>query len=140
MRVMFDTRRLFIARAFLTTGGLVAATCLPRESFGGCASETRSYRFSDTDNPVVHIQDGKLGDGALKEASLTITPGGDSVIFRAQVCTHFTHTKDVWNMHLQIFQGSQTLLDQSIKGPQMSEQDKPLFHVWHAKIPLHGAA
>src|SRR5262249_6443235 len=93
---MLDTRRLFMKRAFLTTGGLVAGTCVSQESFAGCSSETRNYRFSDAnpDNTVVQIQDWKLGDCELKDASLRITPDGAFVIFRGQVCTHFTHTKD----------------------------------------------
>ena len=86
----------------------------------------------------MHIADWKLGDCELKDAPLTITPG-NFVIFNGLVCTHFTHTKDVWHIHLQILQGSQTLLDQSFSGPQMSEQDKPLFHTWNARFPLHGA-
>jgi len=139
---MRDTRRLFMKRAFTTAGGLVAVTCLPPEAYAGCSSQTRNYRFSDfPEQQTVQISDWKLGDCELKNASLTILPGGQFVVFNGLVCTHFTHTKDVWHIQLKILQSGQgTLLKQSFSGPPMSEQDKPLFHSWNVRLPLHPKA
>jgi hypothetical protein len=129
-------------KAVTSAGGLVAVTCLPREAYAGCSSQTRGFRFSAfPDQHTVQIPDLKLGDCELKDASLTNLPGGHVVVFNAQVCTYFTHTRDVWHIQLKIFQSGQgTLLNQSFSGPQMSEQDKPFFHSWTARFPLHPTA
>jgi hypothetical protein len=91
------------------------------------------------------VPDWKLGDCELKQASLRIS--ANFLIFNGQVCTHFTHTKDVWHIHLLLFTRNNTdpsrkivLLDKSFDGPQMSEQDKPLFHNWAARFPINNQA
>ena|SRR5215831_12985408 len=138
---MSDTRRLFVKRALTAAGGLVTATGLPQESYAGCTSATRSYvvaRPEDVESRV-NIADWKLGDCELKDASVTITPT-NVIIFNGQVCTHFTHTKDVWHIHLQLltkYPQKVIWFDKSFVGPQMSEQDKPLFHSWSESFPFN---
>ncbi len=94
------------------------------------------------ENGMLNVLDWKLGDCELRQASLRIS--GNFLIFIGQVCTHFTHTKDVWHIHLVLFTRNNTdpsrkivLLDKSFDGQRMSEQDKPLFHNWAARFPIN---
>jgi hypothetical protein len=131
---MRDTRRSFLKKAFTTVGGLIAVTYLPQKVHAGCASVTKDYDLL----PQVgqQIPGRKVGDCEIKAMTLTILPGALS-IFNAQVCTHFTHTKDVWHMRLRILstlvakpQQIYSWFDHTFDGPQMSEKDVPLFHDW----------
>jgi len=139
---MSDTRRLFLRRTVTAAGGSIAVTCLPAQLHGACKSSTESFEM---ENGMLSVPDWKLGDCELKQASLRIS--GNFLIFNGQVCTHFTHTKDVWHIHLLLFTRNSTdpsrkivLLDKSFDGPQMSEQDKPLFHNWAARFPINNQA
>jgi hypothetical protein len=138
---MFDTRRSFLRRTMTTGAGLVVAGGLPQAAYGACKSETRSFEIQG----MLAIPDWKLGDCELKQASLRIS--GNFLIFNGEVATHFTHTKDVWHLHVLLFTRNNTdpnkkiiLLDKSIDGPQMSEQDKPLFHRWAARFAINNQA
>lgn len=139
---MPSPRRLFLNKAFQTAGGLLAAACLPRNLYAACKSSTESFEM---ENGMLSIPDWKLGDCELQQASLRIS--GNFIIFNGQVATHFTHAKDVWHIHLLLFTRNNTdpskkiiLLDKSFDGPQMSEQDKPLFHRWAARFPINNQA
>jgi hypothetical protein len=137
---MLTTRRSFVVKTVRATGGAIAVVCLPRIAFAGCSSSTRSFEFvNQLDQLVATIDDWKLGDCELKQASLRIS--GNFVILNAQVCTHFTHTKDVWHMTVQLVTRTNTdpnkeivLATGKFDGPQMSEQDKPLFHTWTGRF------
>jgi hypothetical protein len=143
---MTTTRRSFVRKAVSATGGMIATICLPRAVFAGCSSSTQSFAFADiNDQQVATIADWKLGDCELKQATLRIS--GNFVILNGQVCTHFTHTKDVWHMTVQLVTRSNTdpskeivLASGKFDGPQMSEQDKPLFHTWSARFGINANA
>jgi hypothetical protein len=137
---MSDTRRFFFKKVFASASGLVAATRLPSNLCAGCASVTNDFDLL----PQVgqSIPGRKVGDCEIKGMTLTILPGAIS-IFNAQVCTHFTHTKDVWHMRLRILsrlvdKPSQlySWFDHTFDGPQMSEKDVPLFHDWSATFTI----
>jgi hypothetical protein len=134
---MSTTRRFFVKKAIAATSGLVAVACLPRIAFAGCSSSTRGYEF-DHDG-VATLEDWKLGDCELKQASLRVS--GSYIILNSQVCTHFTHTKDVWHMTVRLVTRDNSnpskeivLATGKMDGPQMSEQDKPLFHPWNSRF------
>jgi hypothetical protein len=137
---MISTRRSFVGKVGRVTGGVIASVCLPRAAFAGCSSNTQSFEFSNiNDQQVATIADWKLGDCELKQATLRIS--GNYVILNAQVATHFTHTKDVWHMTVQLVTRNNTdpskeivLASGKFDGPQMSEQDKPLFHTWTGRF------
>jgi hypothetical protein len=96
---MPDTRRLFVKKAFNTGAGLIAAPYLPNTAYAGCASVTHDYNLlQQVGQP---IPGRKVGDCEIKGMTLTVLPGAIS-LFNAQVCTHFTHKKDVWHMRLRI--------------------------------------
>ena len=143
---MLDTRRYFLKKAITTAGGLAAASVLPRLSYAGCTSSTRNFEFTDiigSGTFTANIPDWKVGDCELKDSSLTLTPG-NFIIFKGQVATHHTHTKDVWHFHLQLFTRNNPnpsqkviLFDRTFDGPNMSEQDKPLFHTWTFRSPFN---
>jgi hypothetical protein len=140
---MSTTRRLFVKKAIAATSGSVAIACLPPIAFAGCSSNTRSYAFNN--DGIVNIEDWKLGDCELKQASLRVS--GNYIILNSQVCTHFTHTKDVWHFTAQIFYRDNANPSKEIvvttgklDGPQMSEQDKPLFHTWNARFAFNATA
>jgi hypothetical protein len=131
---MSNTRRFFFKKAFAAAGSLVAVTNLPSNAYAGCASVTKDFDLlPQVGQP---IPGRKVGDCEIKGMTLTILPGAISE-FNAQVCTHFTHTKDVWHMRLRILsklvdKPSQlySWFDHTFDGPQMSEKDVPLFHNW----------
>jgi hypothetical protein len=142
---MSHTRRLFVKKAITATSGLLAATCLLPKSYGfGCKSESRILGFgaSDVDRVVTYglrIDDWILGDCELKNVDISFQ--GDRGVFKGQVCTHFTHEKDVWHFRLKLFTGNPEIpssqkvrFDQTWIGPQMSEKDNPLFHPWYVKF------
>ena len=95
---MSTTRRLFLSKSIAATSGFVAAACLPRIAYAGCTSSTQGFEFNH-DN-VATIPDWKVGDCELRQASLRVS--GNFIILNSQVCTHFTHTKDVWHMTVQL--------------------------------------
>jgi hypothetical protein len=139
---MLNTRRLFLNRALQTAGGLIGGSLLPRKAYAGCKSSTESFEMEEG---MLSIPNWKLGDCELRQASLRIS--GNFLIFNGQVATHFTHTKDVWHIHLLLFTRNNTdpskkiiLLDKSFDGPQMSELDEPLFHTWAARFPISNQA
>jgi hypothetical protein len=139
---MSTTRRVFVKKAVAVTSGLAAVVFVPRIAFAGCSSSTRSYEFNH--DGVVNIEDWKLGDCELKQASLHVS--GNFIILNSQVCTHFTHTKDVWHITAQVFYRDNANPTKEIvvatgkmDGPQMSEQDHPLFHTWNARFGFNPA-
>jgi hypothetical protein len=145
---MSETRRFFVKKALQATGGVLVAASLPIKSYaGGCKSDTASFEFArnnETGQLQINLPDWKLGDCELRQGVVTLFSNG-SGIFSSQVCTHFTHHKDVWNLHLRIY--SRSVPGSNNKptyfydgptwaGPQMSEQDNPLFHSWQEKFLL----
>jgi hypothetical protein len=143
---MTSTRRAFVRKAVSATGGMIATICLPRVAFADCTTNTRSLQFVNiNDQQVVTIDDWRLGDCELKQATLRIS--GSFVILNAQVCTHFTHTKDVWHMTVELVTRTNSdpnkeivLASGKFDGPQMSEQDKPLFHTWTGRFEFNANA
>ena len=134
---MSTTRRFFLKKAVSATGGLVAVTLFPRTGFAGCTSNTMSLNFND--EGIVTIPDWKVGDCELKQATLRIS--GNYIILNSLVCTHHTHTKDVWHMTVELITRDAANPTQVIvlgtghlNGPKMSELDKPLFHVWNDRF------
>ena len=140
---MSSTRRIFIREASRFTGGLAVVVFVPSILHAGCTSSTASYEFNH--DGVISLPDWKLGDCELKQASLHIS--GNFIILNSQVCTHFTHTKDVWHMTVDVFTRDNTdpskiipLGTGKMDGPQMSEQDHPLFHSWNARFGFNTTA
>jgi hypothetical protein len=143
---MPNTRRLFIKNSIV---GLTAMTFRPLDAFSDCRSETKILGFSalfqnGTSTYSTGTKSRKLGDCELRD--LIISLQGSRGFFEGKVCTHFTHTKDVWHLRLQFVTGSEAIassqhvvFDRSWDGPQMSEQDDPLFHPWHETFPTDPA-
>lgn len=143
---MSHTRRQFVRDALVATGGLFVAACLPAKSYGSCASEERILPGSASlvNGVSIHswsVDNWKLGDCELKNAVISFRDREHKGVFTAQVCTHFTHTKDVWHFRIQLFTGSfndkaaQLIrFDKSWDGPKMSELDNPLFHPWREEF------
>lgn len=139
------TRRIFAKQAAGAVGGLALAAFVPRAAFAGCTSRTQLFNFVNspaTGQPQVTIPDWKLGDCELKNAALHIS--GNFVILNAQVATHHTHTHDVWHMTVDVFTRDNqnpskiiVLATGKFDGPQMSEQDHPLFHQWDARFQFN---
>jgi hypothetical protein len=137
---MFSTRRFFVRNALQTIGGLTAVSLLPRTVFAGCKSDTAGFDFNHEGQAV--IPDWKLGDCELR--STTLRASGNFIIANGQVCTHHTHTKDVWHMKIEIITRPPTNPSQvivigsgNIDGPKMSELDKPLFHPFTGRIAFN---
>ena len=134
---MSSTRRLFVRNAVQAMGGLAVASLVPAVAFAGCTSNTASFNFNH-DGEVV-LPDWKVGDCELKQATLRVS--GNFIILNGLVCTHHTHTKDVWHMKIEIItrppnDPSQVIVIGSgtIDGPKMSELDHPLFHPYNGRI------
>jgi hypothetical protein len=137
---MSTTRRLFVKNVIAASSGSVAVACLPRIAFAGCSSSTRAYEFNH--DSVATLEDWKLGDCELKQASLRLS--GNYIILNSQVCTHHTHTKDVWHMSVELVTRDNSNPSKEIvlgtgkmDGPRMSELDKPLFHTWNARFAFN---
>ena len=146
---MPDSRRLFVKHSILV---LTVMTFRPLKVFGDCSSETKLLGFGASfqhgEIPKYTAQDlsksWKLGDCELKNFYVSLQ--GDRGSFGAQVCTHFTHHKDVWHLRMQFVTGSEALpssqhvvFDRSWDGPQMSEKDDPLFHPWQETFSIDPA-
>jgi hypothetical protein len=143
---MSHTRRRFVKDTLVATGGLLVAACLPAKSYGSCASEEKLLPGSASfvNGVTIHswsVDNWRLGDCELKNALITFRKHRG--VFTAQVCTHFTHTKDVWHFRIQLFTGNPTdkntqsiRFDKSWDGPEMSELDNPLFHAWREEFTI----
>jgi hypothetical protein len=137
---MSSTRRFFVRNAFQTIGGLAAVSLLPRTVVAGCKSDTASFDFNH--DGVAVIPDWKLGDCELRNAFLRVS--GNVILLNSQVCTHHTHTHDVWHMKIEIItrppsNPSQVIVigSGSVVGPPMSELDNPLFHPFNRGISFN---
>ncbi len=131
---MAFTRRSFVRKAAILSGGTFGLACFPLKVLGDCASEKRTPSLIDVDSNTkrANLGDWHLGDCELKNATITIRSDGSGT-FDSQVCTHFTHSKDVWHLHLDIgpyVNAPGTLGTFQWDGPRMSERDNPLFHAW----------
>ena len=67
---------------------------------------------------------------------LNLTPSGTGG-FKTKVATHYTHTKDVWHMRIELLSRVRadttkiySWYDHTFDSPPLSEQDNPLFHDW----------
>ena len=121
--------------------GLGAAAALPgvaahalQFKWANCSSGTRTSPFATASKTarIATFADWRIGDCELQSASLTINASGAGS-FSAQVCTHFTHSKDIWHFGVALLgaandQNFYTLF--SWDSPPLSEQDRPLFHSW----------
>jgi hypothetical protein len=139
---MQENRRSFLRKAITLSGGVIAAASLPTSAFAGCKTEIRHIVLDG--NLTATTPDWKLGDCELKDFSMQLKEPAKDILdgrFTANVATHFTHTKDVWHLHLQLVAvddqkkvPSVVLFDRSWDSPPMSEKDNPLFHPWSNEI------
>ncbi len=144
---MLSTRRQFLQRSTQGLGGLAAIAMLPQTAhadelqnilnvFGGqnCSSgkQTAGFRQINGSSKVASFTDWREGDCELQGAQITLNTNGTGV-FSAQVCTHFTHSKDIWHFYVELGKDANSALHYTSykwDGPKMSEQDHPLFHTW----------
>jgi len=131
---MMFNRRQFVYKGTKLAGAAFAIGCLPVTALADCQSEKRTPALIDIDanTKKATLDPWHLGDCELKDATITIRSDG-SATFDSQVCTHFTHSKDVWHLYLDVgpyVNSPGTLGTFQWDGPQMSEQDNPLFHHW----------
>ena len=145
---MRATRREFVRGVGLTGAMAAAAVVAPRTGralqFGDqngvfgvmeCAQGTKTVAFRTVAGTYreAAFPDWKEGDCELRGATIRLK-GDGSGVFQAQVCTHFTHSKDVWHFYVQLATtaaaGERYLEAFRWDGPKMSEQDHPLFHNW----------
>lgn len=86
-------------------------------------------------------------DAVQHHITCDIKARGDSIIWGKQTtdaCLGVLRPiKDVWHFRLELFTGNPSevgkqvvLFDQSWDGPEMSEQDNPLFHPWHYQFSI----
>ena len=134
---MQTTRRTLLGMAAAAGGAAlpIARGHAAPFQWANCASGTSTSAFATANSTtrVATFADWRLGDCELHGARITLSSNGTGA-FQAQVCTHFTHSKDIWHFGVELIGDAlnspnfYTLF--SWNGPQMSEQDRPLFHTW----------
>ena len=136
---MIVSRRKFMHSAGCGLAGMSAT--LPRFAHGlapawaNCSKGTQTQPFKQVsaDVKVAYFDDWRLGDCELFGANLTLNHSKGTGTFTGNVCTHFTHSKDIWHFYVELAEvavSSTYLTIFQWDGPKMSEQDKPLFHSW----------
>lgn len=140
------SRRRFLQQSTEGLGGLAALTLLPTalraQHWANCQSGKQVIAFKQLNatTKVAVFNDWHEGDCEMQGARLTLQSNG-SGSFQSQVCTHFTHSKDIWHFYVELAadaQSSTFLTVYTWDGPKMSEQDRPLFHPWQVNFSLPG--
>lgn len=145
---MILTRRRLIQRAaslcsIAVTGVVAGSEPAFAQHWANCSSGKQTVQFKSINatTKVATFSDWREGDCEMQSAQITITP--TTFTFNAQVCTHFTHSKDIWHFYVELAKdttSSTYLTEYSFDGPKMSEQDKPLYHAWSYTHGLPGGA
>jgi hypothetical protein len=146
---MTDSRRSFVKKALAGSCAIaLPAGIISTARAQNCAKQSRLLGFGSSfiDGKTVYhlsIADWGIGDCELRNVTIDFPLGGGIGTFQGEVATHFTHHRDVWHFRLELFTGNPSevgkqvvLFDQSWDGPEMSEQDNPLFHPWHYQFSI----
>jgi hypothetical protein len=143
---MLSTRRSFLSKTTRSLGGIVAATMMPKighaQHWANCHSGKQVVPFAQANatTKIATFSDWHEGDCEMQGASITLHRDGTG-LFHSQVCTHFTHSKDIWHFYVELAADANApvfLTEYTWNGPQMSEQDHPLFHDWPVSFRLPG--
>ena len=141
---MTMTRRQFLQETTRSISGLVLLTAVPTvlraQHWANCQSGKQVVPFTQLNSTtkIARFSDWHEGDCEMQGASLTLQSNGTGV-FQSQVCTHFTHSKDIWHFYVELAvdqNSSKLLTSYSWDGPKMSEQDQPLYHPWKANFRI----
>src|SRR5690348_2789533 len=137
---MADSRRTFMRKALAASGLITVSTYVGSSAAQNCTKQTRllGWGASMRDGRTFYsigIPEWGLGDCEIRNVVIDTVAGTGVGNFRAEVATHFTHSKDVWHFQLELFTGDpnvpsqQTVLfNQTWDGSPMSERDNPKFH------------
>ena len=140
---MFMSRRLFFKNSARALGGgasLFVPHVMRAQHWANCHSgkQVATFQQANAKTKIAVFSDWCEGDCEMRAAILTLNSNGTGT-FASQVCTHFTHSKDIWHFYVELAVSpisSTYLTTYSWDGPKMSEQDHPLYHAWQVAFHI----